>query len=47
LDVELGAIFYYRLRVGDYLIGVTLDQEQVRAADEEMAKLALRCRERL
>jgi hypothetical protein len=44
LDVEMGAIFFYRLRPGDYLVGVTIDQNQVRGADDRMAALALELR---
>jgi hypothetical protein len=40
LDVEQGAVIYYRLGVGDYLIGVTLNQERVGAADGKLASLA-------
>ncbi|MFE2753577.1 hypothetical protein ACFXGA_16435 [Actinosynnema sp. NPDC059335] len=40
LDVEMGAVFYYRLRAGEYLVGVTIDQSRVRAADERMSALA-------
>jgi hypothetical protein len=42
LDVEQGAVFYYRLGVGDYLVGVTLNQKQVAASDNKMAALAQR-----
>lgn len=47
LDVQLGAIYYYRLETGDYLVGVTLDQDQVKVADDNMALLARRFAERL
>ena len=40
LDVEMGAIYYYRLRSGEYLVGVTIDQSRVRAADDRMSALA-------
>ncbi|QQQ74562.1 hypothetical protein IOD16_25835 [Saccharothrix sp. 6-C] len=40
LDVEMGAIYYYRLRAGEYLVGVTIDQARVRAADDRMSALA-------
>jgi len=40
LDVEQGAIYCYRLRTGVYLLGVTLLQKQVHAADVKMAELA-------
>ena len=39
LDVEQGAIYYYRLDAGRYLIGVTLDQSRVMHADLHMAAL--------
>ncbi|MFD0200938.1 MULTISPECIES: hypothetical protein [Saccharothrix] len=39
-DVEMGAIYYYRLRSGEYLVGVTIDQSRVRAADDRMSALA-------
>ncbi|MEV6871561.1 hypothetical protein [Amycolatopsis sp. NPDC051128] len=41
LDVEQGAIYYYRLGARDYLVGVTLNQETQSRADERMARLAL------
>ncbi len=40
LDVERGAIFYYELGTEGFLIGVTLDQEQVDPTDWKMSKLA-------
>ncbi|MBW4718173.1 hypothetical protein [Saccharothrix obliqua] len=40
LDVEQGAIYYYRLDVGTYLVGVTIDQSRVRDADTALARLA-------
>lgn len=46
LDVEQGAIYYYRVRSGEYLVGVTIDQEQVAQADERIARLALGCQRR-
>jgi hypothetical protein len=45
LDVEQGAVYYYRLNSADYLVGVTLDQSQVNVADKKMALLARKCRE--
>ncbi|CCH32505.1 hypothetical protein ABZ816_23790 [Actinosynnema sp. NPDC047251] len=42
LDVERGAIYYYQLDIGVYLVGVTLDQSRVRDADERVARLAHR-----
>jgi hypothetical protein len=44
LDVEQGAIYYYRLELGKYLVGVTLDQARVLNADDRMARLAVVCR---
>lgn len=43
LDVEQGAIYYYRLRSGAYLAGVTLDQARVQAADDKMSALTVAC----
>lgn len=43
VDVQQGAIYYYRLRAGEYLVGVTLEQRGVEAADRKMAALAVRC----
>jgi hypothetical protein len=40
LDVEQGAIYYYRLGAGRYLVGVTLDQSGVIHGDEYTAGLA-------
>jgi hypothetical protein len=42
IDVEQGAIYYYRLGARDYLVGVTLNQETQSRADDRMARLALR-----
>lgn len=39
LDVEMGATYYYRLRAGEYLVGVTIDQSRVRGADDRMSAL--------
>lgn len=44
LDVEQGAVYYYRIRPGEYLIGVTVDQGRVAVTDSKMAALALACR---
>lgn len=44
LDVEMGSIFFYRLGPGDYLVGVTIDQDRVSDADDRMAALALELR---
>ncbi|XVS62594.1 hypothetical protein ACQPYE_30650 [Actinosynnema sp. CA-299493] len=40
IDVEMGAIYYYRLRAGEYLVGVTIDQSRVPVADDRMSALA-------
>ncbi|MFD4668680.1 hypothetical protein ACFWNN_03040 [Lentzea sp. NPDC058450] len=40
LDVEQGAVYYYRLGPGRYLVGVTLDQSAVFHGDDSMARLA-------
>ncbi|OLR93826.1 hypothetical protein [Actinokineospora bangkokensis] len=40
LDVEGGAVFYRRLPARRYLVGVTLDQRRVGAADDRVAGLA-------
>lgn len=39
-DVEEGAIYAYRVGLGTYLLGVTLDQSQVHQADQRMNELA-------
>ncbi|MFD2420158.1 hypothetical protein [Amycolatopsis pigmentata] len=44
LDVEQGAVYYYRIRPGEYLIGVTMDQGRVAVTDSKMAALTLACR---
>jgi hypothetical protein len=44
LDIELGAIYYYRLSRDVFLIGVTLDQDQVGTADRKVADVAVGCR---
>ncbi|MET9630495.1 hypothetical protein ABZX92_23790 [Lentzea sp. NPDC006480] len=44
LDVEMGAIYYYRVEAGEYLVGVTLDQSEVYPADEKVARLAAAAR---
>lgn len=43
VDVELGAIFFYRLGTEEYLVGVTVAQARVGSADERMARLARTC----
>lgn len=45
LDVEQGAIYYYRIRPDEYLVGVTLVQPQVAEADCKIAEIALACRD--
>lgn len=40
LDVEQGAVYYYRLGLDDYLAGVTIDQSRVSVADSELFRLA-------
>jgi hypothetical protein len=40
LDVEMGAVYYYRLSPDDYLFGVTLDQDSVSQADHTMWTMA-------
>ncbi|MGH3549817.1 MAG: hypothetical protein ACRDQU_17255 [Pseudonocardiaceae bacterium] len=45
LDVEQGAIYYYRIRPGEYLVGVTIVQRQVAEADCKIAKIAVACRD--
>lgn len=42
LDVEQGAVYYYRLDSRRYLVGVTLDQGRMPQADLDMAVLAAR-----
>ncbi|MBW4721036.1 hypothetical protein [Saccharothrix obliqua] len=44
LDVEMGAIYYYRLAAGEYVVGVTIDQSRVGEADGRMSALAERLR---
>lgn len=41
LDVEQGAIYYYRLASGRYIVGVTLNQQKVSHGDDRMAELAV------
>lgn len=45
LDVEQGALYSYRLRTAEYLVGVTINQNQVAVVDDKMARLALRMKE--
>jgi hypothetical protein len=40
LDAEQGALYLYPLSYGEYLLGATVDQAQVAAADERMAYVA-------
>ncbi|MEV0679599.1 hypothetical protein AB0I60_24045 [Actinosynnema sp. NPDC050436] len=42
LDVEMGAIYCYRLGPGEYVAGVTIDQSRVGEADGRMSALAER-----
>ncbi|WBB73073.1 hypothetical protein O7602_25830 [Micromonospora sp. WMMD1128] len=42
LDVEMGAVYYSRLTTGDYLFGVTLDQDRVSQADHALWTAARR-----
>jgi hypothetical protein len=44
LDVEQGAIYYYRIGPGEYLVGVTIDQRQVARSDDKVAEIAVACR---
>ncbi|MEU6717410.1 hypothetical protein ABZ897_38595 [Nonomuraea sp. NPDC046802] len=39
LDVERGALYFYWIDTGRYLLGVTLNQHKVDVADDKMAKL--------
>lgn len=41
LDVEEGAIYCYRLGAGQFLLGVTIDQDRVSHADDAMADLTI------
>ncbi len=40
LDVEQGAIYYFRLHTGEHLFGVTLNQSEVATADDLLGRLA-------
>ncbi|GAA1297260.1 hypothetical protein [Saccharothrix xinjiangensis] len=40
LDVEMGAVYYYRQRAGEYLVGVTIDQSRVGPAESRMSALS-------
>ncbi len=42
LDVEMGAIYYYRIGPGEYVAGVTIDQSRVGEADDRLSALAAR-----
>ncbi|MGH3696878.1 MAG: hypothetical protein ACRDRX_23340 [Pseudonocardiaceae bacterium] len=44
LDVEQGALCYYRIRPGEYLVGITIDQRRVASTDDKIGEIALRCR---
>jgi hypothetical protein len=41
LDVEEGAVYWYRQAPGTFLIGVTLNQDRVSRADDAMAELTV------
>jgi hypothetical protein len=43
LDVEQGAVYYFRVSSRVYLVGVTLHQPRVRTMDLRMAELAREC----
>lgn len=45
LDVEQGAIYYCRIRPGEYLAGVSMVQQQVAEADDKISEIALACRD--
>lgn len=45
LDVEQGALYYYRIRPGEYLVGVTIIQHQVSSADDKIGDIAINCRD--
>lgn len=44
LDVEQGALYYYRIRPTEYLVGVTIDQRQVASADDKISEIAVNFR---
>ncbi|WP_394621459.1 hypothetical protein JNUCC0626_20875 [Lentzea sp. JNUCC 0626] len=44
LDVEQGAIYYLRVEAGKYLVGVTLNQNEVSPSDDKIARLGLAVR---
>jgi hypothetical protein len=46
LDVQQGAVYYYRVNRQAYVVGVTLDQDEVASTDDIMAELAISCRQR-
>lgn len=39
LDVEQGAVYYYRFKRNEYLVGVTMNQSRVSQADERLGDL--------
>jgi hypothetical protein len=43
LDVEQGALYHLRVRRGEYLVGVTLNQRRVSHADARIGRLAAEC----
>ncbi len=40
LDVERGAVFFHRLDPSTYLVGVSLDQDEIASAEQQIAELA-------
>ncbi|MEO5873369.1 MAG: hypothetical protein ABIS86_09760 [Streptosporangiaceae bacterium] len=44
LDVEQGAVYYYRLNATEFLVGVTLNQKKVSQSDQKLATLAAAAR---
>ncbi|MFJ5984572.1 hypothetical protein [Lentzea sp. NPDC092896] len=44
LDVEQGAIYYLRVRARQYLVGVTLNQNEVSPSDDKIARLGVTVR---
>jgi hypothetical protein len=46
LNVEQGAIYYYRTGLGEYVMGVTIVQDRVGVTDSKMSRIANICRAR-
>lgn len=46
LDVEQGALYYFRIHRGEYIFGATLDQQQVLQTDLEIERVATARRDR-